>query len=302
MSQDFKDTLLRSGVGILILIIELLLLPLLPVQIPVYAPEFSTLLTWYSLVPIGASWWLLSKLYARFTPGGYRVRVAAWVGICWPLPITLALALLNPAGELYSATGPIFNHLTLPVLCILPTLIFCITEPSPQPPVLAPLHKGRHLLYIATAIFAILFTLHNIYTTNTLLEPISENKLQIKAEYAYETEDYHVIDVYITNRSQHTILIGDTPQSIAAAGLNSTTDYNSVYDTRDNSPHAPRCGFPKLYTMTIPPQETVHTRILYRKTASHQTPNSIALSFTYLQIDNKVYTPQVFTLNGDIDK
>ena len=302
MSQDYKDTLLRSSVGMLILIIELLLLPLLPIQSPAYVPEFSTLLTWYSLVLIGATWWLLSKLYSQFTPGGYRVRIAAWVGICWPLPITLALARFHPAVELYSATGPIFNHLTLPVLCILPTLLFCKTEPYPQPPVLAPLHKGRHLLYIATAIFAILFTLHNIYTTNTLPEPVSGNKIQIRAEYAYETEDYHVIVVYLTNRTQHTILIGDTPQSIAGAGLDSTAGYNSVFDTRDNSPHAPRCGFPKLYTMALQPQETEHTRMLYRKTAPHQTPNSIALSFTYLQVDNKVYTHQVFTLKGDIDK
>ena len=73
MSQDFKDTLLRSSVGMLILIIELLLLPLLPIQTPAYVPEFSTLLTWYSLVLIGATWWLLSKLYSQFTPGGYCI-------------------------------------------------------------------------------------------------------------------------------------------------------------------------------------------------------------------------------------
>lgn len=297
MKQDFSRSLARSAGYLLVLVTELVLLRFFHVERPLYIPPYPNIFSWYGLVIAAGFCWVFSRIYSHFTPGGYRTRVAAWLGICWALPITLTLFFCSPELWHGSTAERIMQHLTWPLLCILPTWLFILTEPAPEPPVTKPLRKRRQLLYASLSVGALCLLLHIAPEPMKLNDDELANKLSIRGEYILETDDFYVVKLEFTNHTEQPIMLGNTEESLTTEPLRNIT----IGDTPNSTP-AHLTGFPLIYTQTIEPRFNSQITLLYRKTEHTAEPHKVLLSFTYLRIGERTFSHRVYTLQGDIEK
>lgn len=297
MKQDFSRSLVRSAGYLLVLVTELVLLRLFHAERPLYIPPYPNIFSWCGVVIAAGFCWVFSHIYSHFTPGGYRTRVAGWLGICWALPITLPLFFCSPELLHGSTAERIMQHLTWPLLCILPTWLFSATEQAPTPPAIKPLRKRRQLLYAGVSVGALCLLLHIAPEPPKLSDSELAQKLRIKGEYIRETDDFYVVKLEFTNHTEQPIMLGNTEQSLTTETLHNVT----ISNTPNSSP-AHLTGFPIIYTQTIEPRFNSQITLLYRKTEHTAEPDKIQLSFTYLRIGERTFSPRVYTLQGDIEK
>lgn len=297
MKNDTKLTLLRSIICLLILAAEMILTGKFLSVRPLYIPPQAVIISWYGIIPAAVICYLFSTIYAKYRAGAHRIRIAAWVGICWPLPVTLIAACFSPTGFQYSVAECIMQHFTLPLLCVLPTLVFILTEPGPPPHTLKPLRPIRHILYALAVIASICLLLYTVCGHKILTEQELKQSLSIRGKLIDETDDYYVVDINVINLTDSPIVLGNTTQSLVDTELLTAT-----YNSETPAEYARLTGFPVLYTQEIRPTDAESFRILFRKTPQTVTPDTVILSFTHLSIGGRTYTRQVFQLTGNISR
>lgn len=289
MKHDFKRTLKRSGAAILLLVAEMITLLCClgkgPGSIPVWC-----------LIAAVVVWVVFSLVYSRFCSGGKRVVVAGWLGICWALPFTLTFTEIGlQLDPLPHFRELMYTNLTLPVLSLLPTLLFLYTE---QHPADAPRRRiWPHLLGMLLLFGGIIGMYHYRAQIPYIAEDEVRSALSLSVSRFTESDTGYTAELCIRNHTDSPITAGHDKQSVkfnhslrraCTEGL--WHGKNNLICTYDEG--SARHVIPTHGSVTL-------TRTYKYPKEKHPRPDSVSVCFTFIHINGTRYMGD-YTLHAPI--
>lgn len=290
MTHDFKRTLKRSGAAILLLVAEMITLLCCmgdgPGSIPVWC-----------LIAAVVVWVVFSFVYSRFCIGGKRVVVAGWLGICWALPFTLVFTEIGmQLDPLQHFRELVYTNLTLPVLSLLPTLLFLYTEKRPAD---TPRHRlWPHLLGMMLLFGGIVGMYHYRAQIPYIAEDEVRSALSLSVSRFTESDTGYTAELRINNHTASPITLGHDKKSIRFNHCLRQACIEGLWHGKNRL----LCMYHEVVGAyhVIPPHGSVTlTRTCERPKEAHPRPDSASVCFTFIHINGTQYMGY-YTLHAPI--
>lgn len=307
-SADFFNVVKRLAVYVLLLLAEMaFLLFLFSILDEVdFLPVLGVLFIFVGVL-IG-----LGYVYSCFVPRGWRLYIAGWFGIYWPLPFTLYISLSDyfccPLSlNKYFFSNMMLYNFSLPALLVFPTLWFILTEPAPQLP--RPWYMRRFIAGVV-GVFAVCAGAFYLMAPAFIGQSELARTLSIQVERVEENEQHRIVHLCITNHSDSPVTLGHTVDSLKLHELNRGLSPTLLY--KETADPEVRCfchcvqdveGSPTPGLLTVPAGGSTKLSLTFAQNAVYPPqPLYLCYPFTYLKWAGTEYRHQYHTLRAGMPR
>lgn len=149
-------------------------------------------------------WISVSRIYSCFQAGHTRMLIGGWAGLFWPLPLTLILTLADSENNPHGALYLISDNLHIPLLLVIPTLYFMLTEPGTT--------KKQVLSFMGSVgVFIAIFTAvcYCFYDKPIPEENLLQQAIEFKVDHVKSTKAATSVKARIINHTDETAILGN---------------------------------------------------------------------------------------------
>lgn len=149
-------------------------------------------------------WISVSRIYSCFQAGHTRMLIGGWAGLFWPLPLTLILTLADSENNPHGALHLISDNLHIPLLLVIPTLYFILTEPGTT--------KKQGLRFMGSVgVFIAIFTAvcYCFYDKPIPEENLLQQAIEFKVDHVKSTKAATSVKARIINHTDETAILGN---------------------------------------------------------------------------------------------